>query len=151
MASVASADINRIAEALRVTGRDSHATTMGVLIQSANFLLTEMEARVPVDSGKLRRSLTVRIEGERVLVGPLDSPYANYVEFGTKPHDIHPKNPNGALRFQINGQTIYAKVVHHPGTKAQPFVRPAFDAWVQALGTDVAQANVNVFTTEAAR
>lgn len=148
MTAVASADINGIAEALRRTGKDSEATTMRVLIESANFLLAEMEARVPVDSGALRKSLAVRVEGDKITVGP-DTPYADYVEFGTKPHVIKPKKPGGVLRFQVNGQWVYAKVVNHPGTKAQPFVRPAFDAWVDALGENVAKANVEVFAKEA--
>lgn len=149
MTSVASADITRIAEALRETGRDSGVTTQRVMIESANFLLTEMEVRVPVDSGDLRKSLAVRVEGDRVTVGP-DVPYASYVEFGTQPHEIRPKKPDGVLRFKVNGQWVYAKVVNHPGTKAQPFVRPAFDAWVKTLGPEVAKANVKTFT-EAAR
>jgi HK97 gp10 family phage protein len=148
--SVGSADINRIAEALRETGRQSYATTHEVLVQSANFLLTEMEARVPVGkTGALKRSLGVRVEGDRVIVGPLDNPYAAYVEFGTAPHEIRPKNPDGVLRFQINGRWVFAKVVHHPGTKPEPFVRPAFEAYVKMLGPEVAQANVNVFENEA--
>jgi HK97 gp10 family phage protein len=148
MTAVASADIHGIAEALRRTGKDSQATTQRVLIESANFLLAEMEARVLVDSGDLRRSLAVRVEGDKVTVGP-DTPYASYVEFGTQPHEIRPKKADGVLVFQAGGRTVYAKVVKHPGTKAQPFVRPAFDAWVDALGENVARENVEVFTKEA--
>ena len=148
MSAVASADITRIAEALRATGKDSDATTRRVLIESANFLLVEMESRVPVDSGALRASLGVRFEGDKIVVGP-DVPYASYVEFGTAPHQIKPKTADGVLRFQVNGQTVYARVVNHPGTRAQPFVRPAFDAWVATLGRDVAEANVKVFRDEA--
>lgn len=150
MTSIASADISAIAEALRTTGKDAEATTMRVLVETANFLATEMEIRVPVDSGELRASISVRVESDKVIVGPT-APYASYVEFGTKPHEIRPKNPDGALRFKVNGEYVYAKVVNHPGTKAQPFVQPAFDAWVATLGTEVAQGNVDVFTKEATR
>lgn len=148
MTAVASADVYKIAEALRRSGRDSHATTQRTLIESANFLLTEMEIRVPVDSGQLRDSLAVTVVGSTVRVGP-NVPYASYVEFGTRPHDIRPKSEGGVLRFQMGGQTVFAKVVHHPGTKPQPFVRPAFEAWVDSLGTDVAEANVERFVEEA--
>lgn len=145
MTSVASADISRLAEALRTTAHDSGATTQRVLIESANFLLTEMEVRVPVDTGELRESLSVRVEGDRVLVGPTAS-HAAYVEFGTAPHEIRPKKDGGTLRWTQGGVTYYAKVVRHPGTKAQPFVRPAFEAWVDSLGPAVAAANVKVMT-----
>lgn len=148
MTSVASADVHKIAEALRRTGADSEATTMKTLIESANTLMTEMVVRVPVDSGDLRNSISVRVEGNKVKVGPT-MPYSAYVEFGTRPHEIRPKSSDGVLRFKVNGNDVYARVVNHPGTKAQPFVRPAFDAWVARLGPEVAQANVNVFRKEA--
>jgi HK97 gp10 family phage protein len=118
-----------------------------VLIEAANFILTEMEARVPVDSGDLRRSLAIRVEGSRIIIGP-NTPYAAYVEFGTAPHEIRPKKPNGVLRWQQNGQIYYARVVHHPGTKPQPFVRDSFEAWRKTLPRNVAKANVKVITDQ---
>lgn len=142
MGAVGSADIARLAEALRRSGQESHATTMSVLIEAANFILTEMEIRVPVDTGELRNSLAVVVMGDRVRIGPT-ADHGVYVEFGTRPHEIRPRSA-GALRFTINGRVVYAKVVHHPGTKAQPFVRPAFEAWVDSLGGMVAEANVKV-------
>lgn len=145
MTQVASADISRLADALRATAKDADVTTQRVLIEAANFILAEMEARVPVDSGDLRRSLRIKIEGDRIIIGP-DTPYASYVEFGTKPHQIKPKKPGGVLVFNAGGQKVYARVVNHPGTKAQPFVRPAFDAWAKSLGPMVAEANVKVMT-----
>jgi len=47
-----------------------------------------------------------------------DVPYAAIHEFGgvTKPHDILPKNAK-ALHFYIGGKEVFAKVVHHPGSK----------------------------------
>lgn len=148
MTAVGSADIHKLAEALRKSGRNANATTQQTLIEAANFLLTEMEIRVPVDSGDLRRSLSVRVESGRVLVGPT-APYAGYVEFGTAPHEIRPKKQGGVLVFTAGGQKVYARVVKHPGTKPQPFVQPAFDAWVDSLGPMVAEANVKHLVEEA--
>ena len=145
MGAVGSADIHKLAEALRRSGKDSEATTHRVLVEAANFILTEMEVRVPVDTGELRRSLAIRVEGDKVIIGP-NVPYAPYVEFGTRPHEIRPKSPGGTLAFTVNGKPVFAKVVNHPGTKAQPFVRPAFAAWVDQLGGMVAEANVKVMT-----
>lgn len=147
MTSVGSADITKLADALRATANRSEVTTQEVLVESANFLLTEMEIRVPVDTGALRESLGVRVEPTRVLVGP-SAKHAPYVEFGTSPHVIKPKNKK-ALAFQAGGKTVVVKQVRHPGTRAQPFVRPAYDAWKESLGPKVAQANVDVFTKEA--
>ncbi|MEU9888009.1 hypothetical protein [Sphaerisporangium sp. NPDC051011] len=55
-------------------------------------------------------------------------PYGLFVEVGTRPHTIRPRNPNGVLRWTgPDGKVRYAKVVHHPGTRAQPHLRPALD------------------------
>lgn len=140
MPAVGSADIDSLAEALRDTGQQADATTMSVLQNSANYLKSEMEARVPVRTGKLRQSIQIRILNQKVIIGP-DTDYANFVEFGTAPHEIKPKNKK-ALAFRVGGKTVIVKSVHHPGTKAQPFVRPAFDAWVDTLGGLVAEAHV---------
>ena len=51
--------------------------------------------------------------------------------------------------FRINGQKVFTKKVNHPGTKAQPYVRPAFEAWVDSLGTMAAEANVKVIKDNA--
>lgn len=52
--------------------------------------------------------------------------YPLYVEFGTKAHTIRPKNGEW-LRWADRTGVHFAKVVHHPGTRAQPFIRPALD------------------------
>lgn len=143
MTAVASADITKLADALRESAGDADITTMNVMVHSANYLKAEMEARVPVRTGKLKQSIEVRPQGDKVIVGP-DTFYANYVEFGTKPHVIEAKNKK-ALAFTMNGQKVVVKKVNHPGTRAQPFVRPAFDAWVDTLGGLVAEANVKRF------
>jgi hypothetical protein len=55
-------------------------------------------------------------------------PYGLFVEVGTRPHVIRPKNPNGMLKWTgPDGAVHFAKQVHHPGTRAQPHLRPALD------------------------
>jgi len=151
MGTVGQADISRLAEALRRTAEQSQITTQQVMIQSANQILAEMEAKVPVATGRLRNSLGIRVETNRVIIGPDENqaPYGGYVEFGTRPHEITPKTPGGVLRFKVGNTWVYTKKVHHPGTKAQPYVRPAFEAWVDSLGTMAAEANVKVMKDNA--
>lgn len=79
----------------------------------------------PVDTGRLRAS--IRLERRRTLllrtqwtVGS-DVYYAPFVNDGTRPHIIRPRRAS-VLRFQVGGQTVYARVVHHPGTKPNPFL-----------------------------
>lgn len=151
MTALASADVSRLAEALRETARQSKVTTDQVLFQASGYILSEMERRVAVDTGNLRGSLGVKVMSDRVIIGPdaARAPYARYVEFDTKPHTIRPKKPGGVLAFRMNGQLVFAKSVNHPGTKAQPFIVPAFMAWVDSLGEMVAEANVQVLRKEA--
>lgn len=62
--------------------------------------------------------------------------YAHMVEFGTKPHIIKPAKKK--LLF-FGGQSVAE--VSHPGMKAQPFMRPAFDgdaaAAIDAVGKQI--------------
>jgi hypothetical protein len=78
--------------------------------------------------------------------------YASYVEHGTDEHDIWPKAAHGlkgpvregqtrratgkgphehivgrgiALRWKVGGQEFFARMVHHPGSRAIPFMEPA--------------------------
>lgn len=151
MTVVGTADIDRLTEALKRTAKESGITTQQVLIQSSNHILAEMESRVPVKTGQLRQSLGIKVSGDKVIIGPntTQAPYAGYVEFGTKAHTIRPKKPGGVLVFNIGGTKVFTTKVNHPGTKAQPYVAPAFQAWVDSLGTMAAEANVEVFKKHA--
>jgi len=146
MTSVASADISRLADALKQTAQQSGVTTQEVLVQSANHILAEMEAKTPVKTGTLRKSLGIKVSSNKVTIGPnlTQAPYAGYVEFGTKPHTILPKRGT-YLVFTIGGKKIFTKKVNHPGSAPHPYIQPAFEAWVDSLGTMAAEANVKVF------
>lgn len=58
----------------------------------------------------------------------VDHPAASFVLTGTKPHEIRPRRPGGVLRFEIGGEVIFTKVVHHPGTKPNNFLMKAMAA-----------------------
>lgn len=49
-----------------------------------------------------------------------DDPVASYIEHGTRPHVIRPKDA-AALHFFIGPREIFATEVHHPGTEPHPF------------------------------
>jgi len=49
--------------------------------------------------------------------------YANGIlTHNTPPHIIKPKDKK-ALKFKAGGENVFAKVVHHPGTRPNPFIR----------------------------
>lgn len=52
----------------------------------------------------------------RIDVYTLD-PVAPHVEWETRPHLIKPRNPSGVLTVPTAGGLVFAKVVHHPGTR----------------------------------
>lgn len=80
---------------------------------------------VPVDTGNLRASIrTLQIASGTYQVGS-NVDYADDVEYGTAPHVITPDDAD-ALKFEgSDGQTVFAVRVEHPGTSAQPYLRPA--------------------------
>ena len=77
-------------------------------------------------SGHLRSSVrAVRMPDGSVIIGPT-ADYAKYVIHGTPPHEIRSHGP-WPLRNRATGQ-VFGPVVHHPGTRAQPFVAEAVHA-----------------------
>jgi hypothetical protein len=59
---------------------------------------------------------------------PQGEPYGLFMEVGTRPHVIRPKNPRDWLRWiGADGRVHFAKKVNHPGTRAQPHLRPALE------------------------
>ena len=72
--------------------------------------------------------------------------YAPFIEYGTRPHRIWPKEGHGfagplkpgqgrraiddigthriMLRFQVGGRTVFAPYVDHPGNRPMPFMEP---------------------------
>ncbi len=119
-----------------------HAKSTGAFKDRTTNLRTGITARF-LSSG-----------GDGVLWELLSAmPYSRYVEEGTRPHEIWPKAAHGlkgplrngqtrratgkgphehivgrgiALRWVSGGVTHFARMVHHPGTRAMPFMGPAF-------------------------
>ena len=87
----------------------------------------EARRRAPVDTGRLRSSIVSRAEGSGRSVGYVIGTNVNYaaaVEYGTSPHVIKPVNKK-ALYWP--GAAHPVAQVNHPGTRAQPFLRPAIE------------------------
>jgi len=79
----------------------------------------EMRARVPSQTGRLRRSFRVTsVSSKRVRVGGHYTAY--FVDAGPAPHAIAAK-PGKRLIFQAGGKTIFTRAVHHRGYRARPF------------------------------
>ncbi|WP_036170346.1 HK97-gp10 family putative phage morphogenesis protein [Massilia sp. 9096] len=112
------------------------------LFAGAQLIEATARANCPVHLGELRNTIhtSVTEKGSEVVAtvsaggtAPDGTPvwYAHIIEYtGAAPHDITGKN-GGDVAF---GGHAYP-VVHHPGMKAHPFLRPAVDAnEVAAIG-----------------
>jgi hypothetical protein len=67
-------------------------------------------------------------EGPRGLEGVIvcDHPAVRFVLDGTRPHIIRPRRAK-ALRFEAGGRVVFTKLVRHPGTRANNFLRRALE------------------------
>ena len=68
-------------------------------------LSNELKFAVPVDTGRLRNSIKVFKTSSGLRIFMAD--YGKYIEFGTLPHTITPKNKQ-ALSFNIGGKITRA-------------------------------------------
>lgn len=90
-------------------------------IQEAGFKVEdEAKKAAPVDSGYYRNN--IGFDGKNKVIANAD--YSADLEYGTKPHVIEPKNAK-ALHFKKDGKDVFAKIVHHPGTKPLAIMRNA--------------------------
>jgi hypothetical protein len=131
---------------ISVQGADSLARRLAlfragaVLTETADVvkptLITALRLAAPRDTGNLSRHIwvirrTSLVGSARVdLLGVTDVDYAEFVLRGTRPHDISApgqgpgsKNAKALHWYDQMGDDVFAKTVHHPGTKPNPFPR----------------------------
>jgi hypothetical protein len=104
---------------------------------------------VPRQTGNLGRTIRLgQVTETNVQViagGQAGVGYAQFVELGTRPHIIRPRNKkmlawgknrrlSGSARS--GSEMIFAHEVHHPGTRAQPYIMPAAQEVVAKSGMD---------------
>ena len=77
-----------------------------------------------VATGHLRRGISTDIKGLGATIHTSNIKYAPGVEYGTRAHIIRAKNKK-ALYWK--GAKHPVKQVNHPGSKAKPFLIPAFN------------------------
>jgi hypothetical protein len=87
-----------------------------------------MRARLLAPGG-MKDNIRVIFKGGPAPLGIVicDHEAASFVLHGTKAHVIKPRNRK-VLKFEINGRTVFAKQVNHPGTEANNFLLKALIA-----------------------
>ena len=122
--------------------------------------------RAPVDTGRLRASITPDIRSPFEGHVGTNVAYAAAVEHGGRPHTIKPRKAK-VLRFAIGGskgryvtsksgkkywrkgkkgQEVFVMSVRHPGTKAKPFLEPAYRKGITAADKEYKQALTRILT-----
>lgn len=84
---------------------------------------------VPVDTGRLRQTIgegPQRFVGLRTITGSTHAKtrYAAAVHEGRRARTIRPRTAQ-ALRFNVGGRVVFAKVVHQGPMRGRPFMRNA--------------------------
>jgi hypothetical protein len=109
-----------------VVGR--HVINLATIIQLA------MQEKAPVVTGRLKANIVKRFTDAppgdiAIEVGIWTVPYAEYVVFGSEPHDIPNAfgwGPNVGIGGRFDGK-------FHPGNKPNPFMTDALGAVVDQL------------------
>jgi hypothetical protein len=120
-------------------------------IQKPRPMLRTIQLRAVAESKKLvprKTGHTARTIAPGVLTDMFTivtaSGAAAFLEFGTRPHVIRPRTKSALSWTASNrlsgrsrtasGRRFFAKVVHHPGTKPQPFLVPGAVAAINSVG-----------------
>ena len=77
-----------------------------------------------VDTGHLRHGVSTDIRGLGATIHTSNIKYAPGVEYGTKAHIIRHKNKKF---LYWKAAKLPEKQVNHPGSRAKPYLIPAFD------------------------
>lgn len=147
-----------MATTFTITGQKQLAARLNAIGKAPKEMLREVgltavaDAKriVPRRTGNLGRTIRIgSMTASHVEVkagGQQNVGYAAAVEFGSKPHVIRPKRAKVLAwggprtlggRLRSGGRpTHFARFVDHPGTKAQPFLIPAFEAALRKLGLE---------------
>jgi hypothetical protein len=107
------------------------------LRQVAPRVVTRAKILAPVDTGRMRAAIGPP-QYSRHWLRPkatieVNIEYADFVHGGTRPHVIRPRHAQ-LLRFVVDGQVVYARVVHHPGTRPRPFLDRALRQVTEGRG-----------------
>jgi len=114
-------DVKVVTSGLKLEALNVKEAAKRLVGDLADYAEKTLREEAPERTRALKRSIQARVSSFTAEVGS-GVPYAVYVEAGTRPHVITPVRA-GALRFESGGEVVFTRLVHHPGTKPNPFVR----------------------------
>ena len=121
-------DLSKLTVSLKKLSDETEINVSKVIKDSAFNIqrnaMSNLANNGSVKTGHLRRSISVNMGNLEATIHTSNVKYAVMVEKGTKAHVIRPKNKK-ALYWK--GATHPVKQVNHPGSRAKPYLIPAFE------------------------
>lgn len=118
--SVTVEGLTALQEDVKRAGANIKPLVRAALVNSINRTQSNIRKLTPHRTGNLQRSILTQMEYPIGMVSSQEK-YGAYIEFGTSPYTITPKNKK-ALYWKGAAHPVMA--VHHPGIKARPFFKP---------------------------
>lgn len=88
--------------------------------------LEALRSNIPIRTGQMRESAFLHLTPKGFSIG-VDHPAAGYVDQGTRPHTIFPRNAQVLRWFGPFGEPHFATHVHHPGFMGRQFIQKTRD------------------------
>ena len=121
-------DLNKLTVSLKKLSDEAENNVNKAIKDSAFNIqrnaMSNLASNGSFKTGHLRRSISVDMGNLEATIHTSNVKYAVMVEKGTKAHIIKPKNKK-ALYWK--GASHPVKQVNHPGSKAKPYLIPAFE------------------------
>jgi phage gpG-like protein len=103
------------------------------LEQTLNEAQSRASRDVPVDTGALRNDISID-RGDRWARIFNTLHYAPFINFGTEGPYIIEADEADALRFEVDGEEVFAQAVLHPGIEATYYMTDAaLDAFIDSV------------------
>ena len=138
MIKVDTSEIDKFVIDLKDTSENIRSDVQKVLKKSGFNIEARAKRNITnngsVKTGHLRRGITTDVGNMEVTVHTSNIKYARGVEEGTRPHTVRAKNKK-ALYWK--GAKHPVKSVRHPGSRAKPFLIPAFEKEKEVLIRDL--------------
>jgi len=135
-----------------VTGRNMRRAvkTSAVMVQEEAQQVHRFQTRKGTLESAIDVSISTTEAVSKVFLNDGVARYGKWIHDGSRPHVIRPKNKK-LLRWVQNGRFRSAKLVHHPGTKPDPFIYEAAErkrgevqALIQTEGIDKSLRQVGI-------
>ena len=131
-------EIDKFVIDLKETSEEIRLDIQKVLVNSGFNIEARAKRNISnngsVKTGHLRRGITTNVGNMEVTVHTSNIKYARIVEEGSRPHTIRPR---GKKALYWKGAKHPVKSVNHPGSKAKPYLIPAFEKEKEVLIKDL--------------